>query len=95
MTRRTFLTVASAALASQAFAQGESKKRPLKKAVNLGMVKAPGASTLEKFQMIKDAGFHVLSPGQDSPAAALQDAGSARAAAVRRRGAGTMIPPNA
>jgi hexulose-6-phosphate isomerase len=65
MTRRTFLAVASAVVAGRALGQGEPKsgerkKRPLKKAVNLGMVKPPkdvAASTLEKFQMIKDAGF--------------------------------------
>jgi L-ribulose-5-phosphate 3-epimerase len=63
VTRRTFFAVASAAIARRALGQGEPKagepkKRPLKKAVNLGMVKAPkDASTLDKFQMIKDAGF--------------------------------------
>jgi len=64
--RRTFLAAAGAVLAQRALGQSdakpaESKKRPLKKAVNLGMVKAPsGATTLDKFKMIKDAGFDGL-----------------------------------
>lgn len=61
MNRRTFLHTASAALAVTAVAPltcgqtASAKKRPLKKAVNLGMAK--GGSVLERFQMIKDAGF--------------------------------------
>jgi len=61
--RRTFLQTTGAALAATSLvplARGAddapAKKRPLKKAVNLGMVKA-GNSVLEKFQMVKDAGF--------------------------------------
>jgi hexulose-6-phosphate isomerase len=55
--------MATAAIASTALGQGEPKapepkKRPLKKAVNLGMAKgAKDASTLDRFRMIKDAGF--------------------------------------
>jgi hexulose-6-phosphate isomerase len=62
MNRRTFLQTTSAALAASALpplahaADAPAKKRPLKKAVNLGMVKA-GGSVQEKFQMVKDAGF--------------------------------------
>jgi biotin synthase len=54
-----------------------------------------GQDAHQDLQMIKDAGFRILSPGQDSRAAADRDAGSVRAAAIRRRGAGTVIPPNA
>jgi biotin synthase len=54
-----------------------------------------GQDAHQDLQMIKDAGFRVLSPGHDSQAAAGDDAGSVRAVAVRRRGAGTVIPPNA
>lgn len=56
MTRRTFLaTSAAAAVGATAFAQ--TKKRSLKKAVNLGMANAPGASVADRFKMIRDAGF--------------------------------------
>ena len=62
MDRRRFLTIAGAgALAANAIfdrAQAQTSKRSLKKAVNLGMVKADGASVLDKFKIIKDAGFH-------------------------------------
>ncbi len=34
-----------------------SKKRGLKKAVNLGMVQAEGATVADKFKMVRDAGF--------------------------------------
>ena len=61
MNRRIFLAATATALAARALGQPETpetKKRPLKKAVNLGMVKtAPGASTMDKFKMVKDAGF--------------------------------------
>lgn len=58
MNRRTFLTTTTAALAATTFtsAQDAPKQRRIKKAVNLGMIKA-GASTLEKFQAAKDAGI--------------------------------------
>lgn len=62
MNRRTFLQTASAALAASAItplarsADAPVKKRTLKKAVNLGMVKG-GASVEDKFKMVKDAGF--------------------------------------
>ncbi len=58
MNRRHFLSLSAGALASVPFASAQTppKKRPLKKAVNLGMVKTPG-SVLEKFKMIQDAGF--------------------------------------
>jgi hexulose-6-phosphate isomerase len=56
MNRRTFLATAAGALAATAFAQQPApKKRALKKAVNLGMAK--GGSVLERFHMIKEAGF--------------------------------------
>jgi hexulose-6-phosphate isomerase len=48
-------------------AEAPAKKRPLKKAVNLGMVKA-GNSVLEKFQIVRDAGFdgiEINRPGDD------------------------------
>ena len=63
MNRRHFLQSTGAALAAAtltplASAQNApAKKRPLKKAVNLGMAKAPGASVMDRFKMIKDAGF--------------------------------------
>jgi hexulose-6-phosphate isomerase len=56
MNRRHFLTAAASAVAASALAQEAKPKRPIKKAVNLGMVKATG-STLDKFKMIQDAGF--------------------------------------
>ncbi len=56
MTRRTFLQTSAAALAATAFAADAPRKRKLKKAINLGMCK-DGKSVLEKFQIIKDAGF--------------------------------------
>lgn len=57
LNRRHFLQTSAALLAASAFAEETSKKRHIKKAVNLGMVKAEGASTEDKFRMIKDAGF--------------------------------------
>lgn len=59
MNRRSFLAATSAALASAALAQDPAapKKRPLKKAVNLGMARAKGATVLDRFKMIQDAGF--------------------------------------
>ena len=57
MTRRTFLATTIASLAATAFAQDAAKKRKLKKAVNLGMVKADGASVADRFKMARDAGF--------------------------------------
>ena len=61
MDRRRFLQIAGAgafaAAGATVFAQGPAKKRSLKKAVNLGMVKADGASILDKFKIIKEAGF--------------------------------------
>lgn len=63
MNRRTFLQTTGAALTASAFTplaraqQAAAKKRPLQKAVNLGMAKAPGASVADRFKMIKDAGF--------------------------------------
>jgi len=62
MNRRTFLQTTGAALAASSFAPLSNaadtpvKKRPLKKAVNLGMVKSAGPVE-EKFKMVKDAGF--------------------------------------
>jgi hexulose-6-phosphate isomerase len=67
MNRRTFLQTTSAVLAVSAFAPlafGQAtpaKKRPLKKAVNLGMVKGPaGATVVDRFKMARDAGFDGL-----------------------------------
>jgi len=64
MTRRTFLESSTAALTSSvlgslARAEDEpaAKKRSLKKAVNLGMANARGASVADRFKMIRDAGF--------------------------------------
>jgi hexulose-6-phosphate isomerase len=65
MNRRTFIQSTSAAVAASALAPlartvdtpTAGKKRPLKKAVNLGMVKADGASVADKFKMVRDAGF--------------------------------------
>jgi hexulose-6-phosphate isomerase len=58
MNRREFLATSIAAFGATALAQDTpKKKRSLKKAVNLGMVKADGASVRDKFQMIRDAGF--------------------------------------
>lgn len=64
MTRKTFLQAGAATIASALLSRVGSaaedvppKKRALKKAVNLGMVKADGASVADRFQMIRDAGF--------------------------------------
>jgi hexulose-6-phosphate isomerase len=61
MDRRRFLQIAGASVLAAAgatiHAQAPGKKRSLKKAVNLGMVKADGGSVLDKFKIIKDAGF--------------------------------------
>lgn len=59
MNRRTFLcTTALAAVGAMTVEAQETpkKKRRLRKAVNLGMVKG-GSSTTERFQMVKGAGF--------------------------------------
>ena len=58
MNRRSFLYTAVAAVAATAAgtAADPPKKRRLKKALNLGMVKVEG-SVLERFQAVKDAGF--------------------------------------
>lgn len=61
MDRRRFLTIAGAGVFAAAgatvLAQAPSKKRSLKKAVNLGMVKLDGGSVLDRFKIIKEAGF--------------------------------------
>jgi hexulose-6-phosphate isomerase len=64
MTRKTFLQTGAATMAAmlmpslaRAVEDVPPKKRALKKAVNLGMVKAEGASVADRFQMIRDAGF--------------------------------------
>ena len=64
MTRKSFIqagaaTIASAMLSPLVTAVDDlpAKKRALKKAVNLGMVKADGASVADRFKMVKDAGF--------------------------------------
>ncbi len=68
MNRRTFLQTAGGVLAASALsplAKSEEaapkKKRPLKKAVNLGMIKgAAGATVSDRFKMARDAGFDGL-----------------------------------
>jgi L-ribulose-5-phosphate 3-epimerase len=68
MNRRTFLQTAGGVLAASALsplAKSEDtaprKKRPLKKAVNLGMVKGEaGATVADRFKMARDAGFDGL-----------------------------------
>jgi hexulose-6-phosphate isomerase len=67
MNRRTFLQTTGAALAASAFTpltraqDTPAKKRPIKKAVNLGMVKgAAGATITDRFKMARDAGFDGL-----------------------------------
>ncbi len=64
MTRKSFLqagaaTIVTALLAPDTRAEDAlpAKKRVLKKAVNLGMANAKGASVADRFKMIKDAGF--------------------------------------
>lgn len=60
--RRHFLKLTGAAVLAASTAGGRSvaaqtaAKRPLKKAVNLGMVKTEG-STIEKFKLLKEIGF--------------------------------------
>jgi L-ribulose-5-phosphate 3-epimerase len=67
MNRRTFLHTAAGLLAASAVTplisaqDAPAKKRPIKKAVNLGMVKGgPGASITDRFLMARDAGFDGL-----------------------------------
>ena len=64
MTRKSFIQAGAATLATamlsplaSAADDAPAKKRALKKAVNLGMVKADGASVTDRFKMIQDAGF--------------------------------------
>jgi L-ribulose-5-phosphate 3-epimerase len=61
MNRRTFLAAGAAAWAHSAWAQDAAqapRKRDLKKAVNLQMAKGPaGATIMDRFKMIQDAGF--------------------------------------
>jgi hexulose-6-phosphate isomerase len=59
MRRREFLalTAAVGGALSLTAQSAPAKKRSLKKAVNLGMVKADGASLVDKFKMVRDAGF--------------------------------------
>ena len=61
MNRRLFLQTTAAALASTALtrAQDATKKRTLKKAVNLGMI-GGGGSVEDRFKMAKEAGFDGL-----------------------------------
>ena len=51
MNRRAFLHTTAAALAATAFTRADdaSKKRSLKKAVNLGMIDVKGASVMDRF----------------------------------------------
>jgi L-ribulose-5-phosphate 3-epimerase len=67
MNRRTFLQTTSGALAAATLSplahaqEPGAKKRPLKKAVNLGMVKGgASASVSDRFKMARDAGFDGL-----------------------------------
>jgi hexulose-6-phosphate isomerase len=64
MNRRIFLQTTGAAVVSAITTRGIAadapKKRALKKAVNLGMIKADGASVTDRFKMAKDAGFDGL-----------------------------------
>jgi hexulose-6-phosphate isomerase len=65
MKRRTFLSTTAAAIAASALhsnsnAQDSTKKRALKKAVNLGMIDAKGGSVMDRFKMAKDAGLDGL-----------------------------------
>lgn len=59
MNRRDFLQTTMLAAAGSAFAEAPApKKRALKKAVNLGMIKgATGATVIDRFKMARDAGF--------------------------------------
>jgi len=61
MNRRTFLQTTVGTLAGTVFAAAQEapkKKRAIRKAVNLGMVK--GSPTLTQFEMARDAGFDGL-----------------------------------
>ena len=64
MTRKSFLQAGAATLATalltplaSAAEEAPAKKRALKKAVNLDMASAKGASVADRFKMIQDAGF--------------------------------------
>ncbi len=57
MNRRTFLTTTAAAFAAHAIAAEAPKKRKLKKAINLAMLRVPEVSLVDRCKMIKDAGF--------------------------------------
>jgi hexulose-6-phosphate isomerase len=64
MNRRSFLRTTGVTLAAATFSSAQNttgKKRPLKKAVNLGMVKGdPEATIADRFKMARDAGFDGL-----------------------------------
>src|SRR3954447_5107471 len=74
MNRRQFLSTTAAALAAAqlAQAQGAGKKRDLKKAVNLRMVKGAG-SAMDHFKMIQDAGFDGVELNRPDGAESLDD----------------------
>jgi hexulose-6-phosphate isomerase len=74
MNRRQFLSTTAAALAAAhlAQAQGAGKKRDLKKAVNLRMVKGPGSVT-DHFKMIQDAGFDGVELNRPDTAETIDD----------------------
>jgi hexulose-6-phosphate isomerase len=74
MNRRQFLSTTAAALAAAhlAPAQGSGKKRDLKKAVNLRMVKGPGSAT-DHFKMIQDAGFEGVELNRPDGAESIDD----------------------
>jgi hexulose-6-phosphate isomerase len=60
MNRRKFIALTGAFAAAGYMAQAQTpaaKKRSIKKAVNLGMVEVQGASVLDKFKIVRDAGF--------------------------------------
>jgi L-ribulose-5-phosphate 3-epimerase len=57
MTRRDFLAAAAAVPAITPFATATHAKPKLKKAVKLSMVSPKGATTLDKFELVKKIGF--------------------------------------
>src|SRR3954470_22550943 len=74
MNRRHFLSSTAAALVAASLAHGQApaKKRPLKKAVNLRMVKGPGSPT-DHFKMSQDAGFDGVELNRPDGAESLDD----------------------
>ena len=80
MHRRDFLLTTAAGLVGTAFAQAP-KKRALKKAVNLGMIKGPpGATIADRFKMARDAGFEGIELNLPDDALSVEILQQARAA---------------